>query len=98
MLIWGFLQEKMVNSSSVSSMNYVQPDNVTYNAPTMLDVHHSNRVSCEGCWVLVFVQPMALSVDIYNFEIECISSFVFLLNNEILEIDIICQIQWSSSY
>ncbi|CAL9086993.1 unnamed protein product [Musa textilis] len=40
--------EKMVNSSSVSSMNYVQPDNVTHNAPTMLDVHHSNQVSCEA--------------------------------------------------
>ncbi|URD96346.1 transcription factor BTF3 [Musa troglodytarum] len=41
-------KEKMVNSSSVSSMNYIQPDNVTHNAPTMLDVHHSNQVSCEA--------------------------------------------------
>ncbi|XP_009408279.2 uncharacterized protein LOC103990722 isoform X1 [Musa acuminata AAA Group] len=42
------MPEKMVNSSSVSSMNYVQPDNVTHNAPTMLDVHHGNQVSCEA--------------------------------------------------
>ncbi|KAJ8512304.1 hypothetical protein OPV22_002738 [Ensete ventricosum] len=28
--------EKMVNSSSVSNMNYVQPDNMTHNAPTSL--------------------------------------------------------------
>nr|XP_018682530.1 PREDICTED: uncharacterized protein LOC103990722 isoform X3 [Musa acuminata subsp. malaccensis] len=41
------MPEKMVNSSSVSSMNYVQPDNVTHNAPTMLDVHHAYPTESE---------------------------------------------------